>query len=498
MLTKPMAGSISVLISILILPIGVAGCGSSSSADKGDASASIDLANTRNLPSSLDSSSVARLEPVWSRSLQARSWGSHYVGSPVVYEDVVYLQDPRRNVEAIDLADGKLLWEKNYDATAEGAFGLTVGDGLVFGATPTAAFALDAKTGREVWSTNLADGLTDLIDMTPGYHDGRVYFATSPAPGQAGSIGVLWALDATTGKRIWRFKTLPQALWGHPDINFGGGIYYTPAFDGQGSVYVGIGHAGPIPGTEEYPWGSSRPGRNLFSNSIVRLNEKTGRVEWYYQITPHGVCNGFLISPVLAEPHGRKVALGVGLLGVLVAVDRNTGRLLWRTPVGIHNGHDNDGLLAMRGKYGRLKTPMTVYPGTYGGVAAPLSVQGPTGLVPVVNEGTRLRSQTEAKSVGTPTGELVAVNIGTGAIKWKRRLPAPLFGPTTVTNDLVFATTSDGGLFAFEVGTGEEVWKKRIPMTVEGGMTISGDTLLVRAGAPASEEPKLLAYRLGD
>lgn len=420
----------------------------------------------------------------------------HYVASPVVDEGVVYLQDPESNVEAIDLDEGKLLWEARYEETTRGTHGVAAADGLVFGATSRAAFALDASTGQEVWSTELPRNRLEVIQMAPGYHDGLVYFATAPLAGQGNEVGVLWALDAKSGRRVWHFDNVPRSLWGHPEINYGGGIYYAPAFDGEGSMYVGISHAGPIPGTEQHPWGSSRPGRNLYSNSIVKLDEKTGEVQWHYQITPHGLCNGFLVSPVLAKVRGREVVLGGGVQGILVAVDRDNGKPLWRRPVGIHNGHDNDGLVAMRGEYEKLKTPMTVYPGTYGGVSAPISISGTTAFVPVVNGGTRLLSQTNVDELGEPSGELVAVDIGTGKIEWKRRFSTSVFGPTTTTNDLVLATTFDGYLHAFDARSGSEVWKEDLQVTAEGGMAIVGDRLLVRAGAPAIETPTLISYQL--
>jgi alcohol dehydrogenase (cytochrome c) len=500
--------SLLILALALIAALGV-GCGSS----EGDAESSsaeaetrlesppspygnVDLANTRDAESSLAVTSVSELEQAWSRPLNARTSGSHYIASPVLDEGVVYLQDPTSNVEAIDLASGELLWEKNYGVAANGTHGVIVAAGKVFGATPTSAFALDADTGEEIWSTKLIRNSSESIQMAPGVHEGRVYLSTVPIGGEGNEVGVLWALDADSGSKLWHFDQVPRSLWGHPEINYGGGIYYPPAFDGEGSLYVGISHAGPIPGVEEYPWGTSRPGLNLYSQSIVKLDEETGEVQWHYQITPHGLCNGYLISPVLTEVRGRKVVLGAGALGIVVAVDQKTGKPLWRRPVGKHNGHDNDGLKAMRGEYASLKIPMTVYPGTFGGVAAAISVQGSTAFVPVVNGPTRLTSQTEAEELGTPTGELVAVDIGTGAIKWKQRFPASLYGPTTVTNDLVFVSTYDGTLAAFEIDSGKEVWREKLPTIVEGGMTITGDTLLVRAGSPQVEVPKLLAYRL--
>lgn len=480
-----------------------AGC-LSSSQETGDSSSvastlsNVDLANTRNASSSIDDSTVWDLERVWSLSQHAKAEGLRYIASPVVADGVTYLQDPRSNVEAIDLKTGEVLWETRYEEPVSGPNGVVVASGLVFGATHTSAFALDAKSGNEVWSTRLVRNRFEQIAIAPGYHDGRVFFSTTSDKGKGDEVGVLWALEGKSGRRIWHFDTVPRSLWGHSEINYGGGLDFAPAFDGAGSLYVGVSNPGPIPGTPRYPWGSSHPGRNLYSNSIVKLDERTGKVEWYYQVVPHGVCTGALGPPVLTEAGGRKVVIGAGMQGIVVALDQKTGKLLWRRLVGTHNGHDNDSLRAMKGEFERLKTPMVVYPGLYGGVFGPLSLRGSTVFVPVVNGAVRVTSQTSLEAVGPYEGELVALDVATGEVEWKHGFPDPVFGPTTVTNDLVLASSLGGVTFALEAGSGKEVWREKLPGHTEGGMTLVGDTMLVRTGSPGlwGETPKLLAYRL--
>lgn len=490
--------------ALLVLAVALGGC-SSSSQDPQDAPtppsrlANVDLANTRSAPSSIEAANVGDLELAWSLSQQEEAEDLRYIASPVVEAGVVYLQDPSSNVEAVDLDSGEVLWEQRYEEPVSGPNGVIVSGGTVFGATRTSAVALDAKTGRELWSTELVRNGSEQIAMAPGYHGGRVYVSTATFRGEGNEVGVLWALDARTGRKLWHFDTVPQGLWGNPEVNYGGGLDFAPAFDGEGSMYVGVSNPGPIPGTERFPWGSSRPGPNLFSNSIVRLDERTGRVEWHYQLAPHGVCTGGLGSPVLAEAGGRKLVVGTGMQGIVVGLDRETGKLLWRRPVGIHNGHDNDGLLAMRGEYAKLETPAVFYPGLYGGVFGPVALRGSTVFVPVTNGAVRVASQTALEPVGSYKGELVALDVATGAVEWQRRFPAPVFGPATVSNDLVFAASLDGVASALDVHSGREVWRAKLPGHTEGGMTLTGDVLLARSGSPGlyGETPRLLAYRLG-
>lgn len=484
----------------------LAGCSSSSdSSQEGEGGgipsvtfANVDLANTRSAPSTIDSDNADELELAWSLPQRAQASDLRYIASPVVEGGVAYLQDPSSNVEAVDVDSGELLWERRYEEPVSGPNGVIVAGGVVFGATKTSAIALDAETGEELWSTELVRNDAEQIAMAPGYRGGRVYVSTATFHGEGDEVGVMWALDARTGRKLWHFDTVPRGLWGRPEINFGGGVDFAPAFDGEGSMYIGISGPGPFPGTDRYPWGSSRPGRNLYTNSIVRLDERSGKIEWHYQLTPHGVCAGGFGSPVLAEAGGRKVVIAAGLAGIAVALDRETGELLWRRPLGIHNGRDNDGLLAMRREYDRLKLPAVFYPGLYGGVFGSISLRGSTAYVAVNNGPVRVTSQEVLEPVGSYRGELIALDVGSGRIEWARDLPAPVLGSTTVTNDLVLVSSLDGVTFALQAESGEEVWRTKLPGHTEGGMTIAGDVLLARTGSPGlyGEMPRLVAYRL--
>jgi glucose dehydrogenase len=265
-------------------------------------------------------------------------------------------------------------------------------------------------------------------------------------------------------------------------------------------MYIGVGNPGPIPGTDEFPWGASRPGPNLYTDSIVKLDAKTGKLDWYYQLTPHDVSDWDLQDPpILVDVGGKKMVIAAGKSGIVVALDQKSGKVLWKRPVGKHNGHDEDGLLAMRGETSKLKLPMTIYPGSLGGVVAPMSTDGKRLFVPIVNSPLVLNSQTEKSEPGPYKGELVALDLKTGAVKWNHQLPAPAYGFTTTVNDLVFATTSEGTLSAYEADTGGEVWVSSLPAGTNTGVTIEDDMVLAPAGLPLAEGqvPELVAYRLG-
>jgi glucose dehydrogenase len=265
-------------------------------------------------------------------------------------------------------------------------------------------------------------------------------------------------------------------------------------------MYVGIGNPVPFPGAEGLPWGASRPGPDLYTNSLVKLNAKTGKLEWYYQVTPHDVYDwDFQDPPILATVGGKQLAIGAGKSGQVVAVDAKSGKLVWRTPVGKHNGHDDDGLLAMRGETAKLPKQATVWPGLLGGVIAPMAASKTTLFVPVVNHPLTVENGVtigEGEEIG---GEMVALDIATGKEEWSEEYEAPAFGAPVAVNDMVFFATYDGVLHGLDGGSGGEVWTEELPAGSNSGMTASGDTLIVPAGLPLAEGqiPALVAYRLG-
>src|SRR5262249_7227274 len=149
-----------------------------------------------------------------------------YAATPVVADGVVYTQDLQSNVLAIDLSSGRTLWTARFDEADIGPNGVNVVGDRVYGATYTSAFALDAHTGRQLWSTRIAAHTGDAVDMAPGYSDDTVYIST--AVQGPGAVGTLWALDAGSGTVRWRWAQVPEDLWGRPDVNAGGGMWHTP------------------------------------------------------------------------------------------------------------------------------------------------------------------------------------------------------------------------------------------------------------------------------
>ncbi len=499
------AAALVVIVVVVVLLAGGSSSSPESSLLTGSGYPNVDTSNTRYVGGPIDSANVSKLETAWTLPITTKSEYGSYSSAPIVSNGIVFSQDLDSNVQAISLKTGKVVWTKTYESPDQGPNGLVVQGGRVYGATTNAAFALDEKTGEELWSVTLTRNEHEGIDMAPGYHDGIVYVSTVPGNTtqfyKGEGVGVMWALEGKTGRRLWHFNTVPENLWSPENvgINTGGGLWYAPAFDEHGYMYVGTGNPGPFPGTSQFPWGSSRPGPNLYTDSIVKLNASTGQIKWYYQLTPHDLYDRDLQDPpILADIGGRQVVLAAGKGGFVIALDAETGKLLWKRSVGIHNGHDNDNLYALKHEYSKLTVPETVEPGTLGGVIAPMATNGATVFVPVVNHSVTFTSQTETEERSPLEGEVVALDAANGAVKWTRKLPGAAFGATTAVNDLVFVTAFTGEVYALDDSNGSVAWESKLPAGTNTGVTVSGDTVVAPAGiaVESGQTPELVAYKL--
>jgi alcohol dehydrogenase (cytochrome c) len=473
-----------------------------------------DLASTRYVASAITSTNVSKLGVAWTMPLTmstAHTDGA-YAATPVVVNGVVYVQDLDSNVFAISLATGKVLWTHDYDSPNGGPDGVNVVGGVVYAATATAAVALDAATGAQLWSRTLTENDHEGIAMAPGYSNGTVYVSTVPANVTtqygAGGQGILWALNAKTGAPEWSWNQ-DQNLWGNPAVNSGAGLWYTPSFDAEGNIYMGIANPAPIFGTKAYPLGSSRPGPNLYTDSVVKLSP-AGKLLWYYQLTPHDLYDWDLQNPpVLTTANGRPVVIAGGKAGIMIELDAQTGKLLWQRPVGAHQGPQNGGLLtehATPASRGLLPAAFCLQPSIYGGVLTQLASNGSTTFaavndlaLPASPAGYTASVTSSLEAVENATGEMVAVNQDTGAVEWDTPLPSSPYGAATVTNDVVFTTTFKGYLYALDATTGALLFSTPMTAGSNAPVAVDGDYVIAGAGATLSSTQRnmIIAYKLG-
>jgi outer membrane protein assembly factor BamB len=477
-----------------------AGSGSSSYAD-------VDLANARDATGSrISSANVSRLAQAWTFKLTGkaavgvRPYGS-LTASPIVQNGVVYLQDLDSNVYALALATGKLRWEYRCDQpekSGPGPNGVAVADGKVYGFTPTAAFALNANTGRRIWvNSDLLRKGQGTFGIQPQVANGRDYLASQYGSGPGG--GVLLALNASSGAVLWRFNTVVGPEPGVQSLGLGsGGAWETPLVSRDGSVTYGTGNPYQTPAAA-----IAHPAVELYTDSDVNLDAATGKLRWYYQGIPDDFKDyDMQTSPISARTDGVSVVIGSGKMGYVYEMNASTGKLIWKTPVGAHNGHDNDSLQALE-HHSTLKAPLTILPGSLGGVLADPAVASNSVYVATIDlplTYPTFNLPTATKAAARPTGEVEALSLATGKVEWDQKLPQFPLGAVTVSNDLAFTTLYNGALIALDRRTGAVVYRRQLPTSANSPIAIAGNTVIVPAGGPATStgggDPQVVAYKL--
>lgn len=450
----------------------------------------LDLSSTRALAGSgVNRKNSGSLRLAWRFRLPVRpGYAGSLTATPVVAHGVVYLQDMRSNVYALDLATGALRWRDQFSDTNPGPDGVTVVGGRVYGATDSTAFALSAATGRLLWTQDLVGPTEQFVDIAPQVAHGLVYVATISYP--PNGKGVLYAIGAKTGRVRWRFNTI-KTPWRVPALAGGGGAWYPPSVAGN-TVYWGIANPLPWGGSHRYPNGGAFAGPALYTDALLALDASTGRLLWYDQVTRHDVRDhDFSLPPITGRSGSLPAVFGAGKAGVVIAWDRGSHRRLWRTEVGLHL-HDS-GLLPRK--------TVLICPGLFGGVLTPMAYAGNELFVPIVNlcmygDAYGYYPLAGVNVTKRGRGEFVALNATTGREIWTRRFVHADFGCATVADGVVFTSTYDGTVYGFDTATGRTLWQTTMPAGINSCPALSGDTLLVGAGvAKAHGEGVLEAFR---
>ena len=537
MATKPnkirtrWVGRAAIAAALLTLAVGLAGCGSSSSSGSGTTTAApshamlgvappewaantdgwpahnYDLSNTRATANTdINATTVANLKPAWRFKLPYVGAFGAYASNPIVLNGVVYIQDPDSDVYALNQQTGAVLWKHLFKSPTPsgGPNGLALGYGMLFGASEASAFALDPKTGKQLWKHKLTDNKNEGIDMAPQLYDNKVLISTIPGSAtnfyHPGALGIVYSLNAKSGKTIWKFNTIKGGykLFGHPEVNSGGGLWYPPSVDSSGRVFMGVANPAPYPGTPKFPNGSSHPGPDLYTDSLVALNGATGKIDWFQQVTPHDFRDyDFQVAPIVRSQmiNGTQTetVIGAGKSGKVVAFRADNGKRLWTRNVGVHKFDS--------GPF-PLKKAVCYEPGFLGGVETPMAASGNLVYVPFVNlcfdaTATGIKS---AGGFNGGTGGLAAIDSATGKIVWQKRLPSPAYGAATVANDVVFTATLAGKIYAFDTQTGKALSTMTGPAGINAFPAVTKNMLIIGAGAssPAIKKPQneIVAYSL--
>ena len=264
---------------------------------------------------------VARLQPVWS---MATGVTSGHQAPPIVNGGVMFVATPQNQVLAIDARTGGLLWRYRRTAPEDAIIAhrtsrgvALLGDKVFFAAGEAVLVALDAKSGREVWTAKVGDNKAGYyMSLAPLVADGKVLVGTSG--GEWGVRGFVAAFDANTGKELWRTFTVPapgepgSETWpkGEQWKTGGGSIWVTANYDPQTNLaYWGTGNGGP--------WmGDQRPGDNLYTSSTLAIDVATGAIKGYHQYHPNDSWDWDEVSPPILVDYQRNGKTIKGLIDV--------------------------------------------------------------------------------------------------------------------------------------------------------------------------------------
>ncbi len=460
-----------------------------------------DYQNTRaTKDSTINSSNVASLSLAWSYAIQGIGAYGGAASNPLIIGDTVVFQDLKGNVVTLNRQTGNVIWTKWYNESAiVGPDGPAVGYGNVYIAKDLYNItALNLSTGNEVWVTRISYVPTTGIDIQPIVYDNLVFISTVPGTGDVfyapGGIGVIYALDAQTGAIVWNFSTIDSPdLWGHPEVNSGGGCWYPPAIDTTtNTIFWAIANPAPFSGTTEWPNGLSYAGPALYTNCMMALDYRTGKMKWFTQAIAHDIFDHDLqISPILADATisniEHQIVIGAGKMGNVYAFDRETGAILWMVPVG---KHENDTL-------DRLTGETLVYPGVLGGVETCMAYADGIVFVPVIDLSTKfIPTGLNYSSIdfASAKGELVAIDVNLGKILWYKTFDTMNVGAATIVNDVVFTATYDGMIYAYQAQTGQQLFSYQAPAGINAWPAIAGNMILWPAGVGGT--PSIIALKL--
>jgi len=423
--------------------------------------------------------------------VQVAERGSFETG-PVVVGDAMYVTTPT-DTFAIDPTDCKIQWRHSYTRSQEPMLSVNRGvayyGGKVFRGTDDGRLiAIDAATGREAWHNVVGDSsLGEYVAGAPIAWNGLIITGTSGS--EFGVRGKIVAYEAETGREVWHFDTVPTGKqpgaesWGNSKWaeHGGGGIWSSFALDANsGEVFVPVGN--PVP---DFAPGD-RPGTNLFTNSALVLDARTGKLLWWHQITPadsHDYDLGAAPMLFKSETHASMLAVA-GKDGLLHVISRDTHKQIFQVPVTTVDSPP--------------KAPtvegVRVCPGANGGVLwnGPAFDPGRqtiyTGALDLcmtfkykAGQEYRPRGINTGGSyvfdAGKAAGWLTAVDAKTGAVRWRYKSDSAMLGGTTPTAGGVILTGDNAGNFlAFDSDTGKIL--KQVPT----GGAIGGGVVTYQRG----------------
>ncbi len=398
-------------------------------------------------------SNVSKLKKLWSFEAE-----SGITGAPIVCNERVFIGSWDGFVYAFDKNSGDVIWKHGVGVRVYppdrklGIYAsLAVWKNTVYIACDR-LLALDSATGKIKWERYIGnpEKTHEYFWAPPLVYNNRLYAGIS-AGSETTSRGRIVCVNAGTGEILWDFYTVDK------DVS-GGSLIAPPSFDAQtNTLYAATGNPFNI-----------MPGNMEYSDSLIALNAKNGKLLWADQVHSHDVLNLDLnCAPMLIDISGRKIAIVGGKDGIR-AWDLNTHKRLWHRQV----------------------TP----PLSFGAKEA-LPTNGPEGGPSAVAEGLALFASNNNLD---KTTLIVAIDIVSGNLRWLHSLPAYQFGPMSVAGGIVFMGLTDGKIRGWKIDTGELLWESSQEQPFAGGLSIADGMLFAGTGAgeflPGNQ---LIAFGLG-
>ena len=421
--------------------------------------------------------------------------------APIVNGRYMFITTPLDHLIALDATTGKVLW-KYVKPLSKKALktvccdvvnrGVALSGDMVYMATlDNHVVALDAKTGKVQWDKQLqGPGIGYAMTVAPLALDGKIIVGESG--GEYGARDFIAALDAKTGKQAWKRFTIPAPdepggdTWPEGAYKHGGGsAWLTGSYDPDThTLFWSVGNPGP--------WlAKLRPGKNLYTDSVLALDPDTGKIKWHYQYTEHDTwdydgTNHSVLADIQYKGKTVKALLHADRNGYFYALDRTNGKFLWAkrfvktTSV---TGHKPDGTpiedASVRPDVGK---EIFTCPSFLGGKNWwPISVDPKTGMayVPTLHACMTMSGTTVSYMAGLPFlgeqfkvkpepgshgwGEVQALDINnSGAQAWSHKTKLPWNdGMLSTASGLVFSGGADGHFYAFDAKSGEVLWKSK-------------------------------------
>ena len=470
--------------------------------------------------------------------------------TPIVVNGVMYVTTSYNHVYALDAETGEQIWHYRQKLGPITVYccgpnnrGVAVsGDKVFMGTLDAKLVALDAKTGRLIWETELADPELGYSEtMAPTVVGNKILIGTNG--GEYGIRGFVKALDTETGEVLWTFNTIPEnsvgewtthdatgrdmlrdipaekaalASMGDPYETLGGGVWQNPAVDEDTDrIYFVVGN--PSPDLD----GSLRPGDNLYTDSLVSVDLNTGEYVCHFQYIAHDVWDLDAVSPPVITD--VKNAAGDTVKGILHG--GKSGHIYV---------HDADDCSLIRFSEAMVpqedmwvlptKDGARMLPGANGGVEwSPIAVNPGLGLTYAINLHQPMTYHVESSPY--PEGKLwlggafkviadeeqwgniSAVDYNTGELRWKVKTEQPMIGGILATaGGLVFTGEGNGLFKALDAETGSVLWKFQAGAGVNAppaSYTVDGDQyIVVAAGGNAQLGFKygnnIIAFKLAE